>query len=504
MMLSIAEIRTDGGTQPRAELNNALIDEYADAMRMGNVFPPVTVFYDGTSYWLADGFHRLQAASRCDQAAIEVDIRQGTLAEAQWYSYSVNQSHGMRRSNEDKRRAVEAALSHPFAGRYSDNEIANHCGVHRNTILTYRNHLAQNVHDTPTQRIVTRNGTTYTMNTANIGQSTPATTPPPVTEQPELQQAEEELPAPDTHYIVFDEYGSQQSFIVGPDEELAVVKVTPKHDPVDDILPTEVTHDIGHLIKIIQGDARAEHDIDGVHMVITSPPYNVGIDYNTHNDDLTQNEYERLLTVVFRNCHRVMVDGARIAVVVPFGVGRNPWLPVSSLVQNLLTRSGFTLRGQIIWDKASTGNRTSWGSFRLPSDPSLRDTTEAIVIAHKGSSKLELPPSVVLHDEKGSHTGWLANADEFMTMAQDHWQIAPESAQRIGHPAPFPVALADRLIRFYGYPTCHVLDPFAGSGTVGVAALRLGCRATLVEIDSDYCRIAVSRCQEAEQHGRNA
>jgi site-specific DNA-methyltransferase (adenine-specific) len=82
-----------------------------------------------------------------------------------------------------------------------------------------------------------------------------------------------------------------------------------------------------------------------------------------------------------------------------------------------------------------------------------------------------------------------------MALAQDYWPLAPESAARIGHPAPFPVALAERLIRFYAYPRAHVLDPFAGSGTVGVAALRLGCRATLVDIDASYCELAKRRCE---------
>ena len=158
-----------------------------------------------------------------------------------------------------------------------------------------------------------------------------------------------------------------------------------------------------------------------------------------------------------------------------------------------LETAGFTLRGQIIWDKGSSGNRTSWGSFRLASDPSLRDTTEAIVVAHKGSGKLAIPETAKAVDGKGTHTPALSHPEYFMQLAQDHWVVAPESASRVGHPAPFPVELAKRLIDFYAYPGAHVLDPFGGSGTTGVAAVQAGCSATLVEIDGEYCRLAEER-----------
>jgi site-specific DNA-methyltransferase (adenine-specific) len=87
----------------------------------------------------------------------------------------------------------------------------------------------------------------------------------------------------------------------------------------------------------------------------------------------------------------------------------------------------------------------------------------------------------------------MPDAGTFMALAQDHWAIAPESASSVGHPAPFPVALVERLIRFYAYPGAQVLDPFAGSGTTGLAALRLGCRATLLDVDPGYCDLARRR-----------
>jgi site-specific DNA-methyltransferase (adenine-specific) len=249
-------------------------------------------------------------------------------------------------------------------------------------------------------------------------------------------------------------------------------------------------------VSIIRGDARqlaALLPLASVHLIITSPPYNVGIGYRSHDDALADDEYIALLRASFGQCSAVLVDGGRIAVVVPAGVGRNPWRPLASRVAGLLADAGLTLRGQIVWDKGTCGNRTTWGSFRLPTDPSLRDTTETIVIAHKESSHLAVPDGCLRRDASGPYSPFMPDADTFMTLAQDHWQIAPESATTVGHPAPFPVALAERLIRFYAYPGAHVADPFAGSGTVGVAAARLGCRATLLDIDASYCSLAQRR-----------
>jgi len=253
--------------------------------------------------------------------------------------------------------------------------------------------------------------------------------------------------------------------------------------------------DLGSVI-IIRGDARRLAALlppDTVHLIITSPPYNVGIGYRSHDDALADDEYIALLRESFGECRAALVDGGRIAVVVPAGVGRNPWRPLASRVAALLGEAGLTLRGQIVWDKGTCGNRTSWGSFRLPTDPSLRDTTETIVVAHRGSSHLAVPDGCLRRDASGPYSPFMPDADTFMALAQDHWQIAPESATAVGHPAPFPVALVERLIRFYAYPGAHVADPFAGSGTVGVAALRLGCRATLVDIDASYCGLAQRR-----------
>ncbi len=139
MQLELSKIRLDGGTQPRAQLSIEVIYDYAEQMRLGTKFPPIVVFHDGKDYWLADGFHRVAAANRARPGEfVEAEVMQGTQSDAQWYSCSVNKDHGLRRTNEDKVRAVKRALRHPQGARRSDREIAWHVGVADRTVGKYR------------------------------------------------------------------------------------------------------------------------------------------------------------------------------------------------------------------------------------------------------------------------------------------------------------------------------------------------------------------------------
>lgn len=139
MRLEIEGIRRDGGTQPRSKLHRETTELYAERMREGDNFPPVTVFFDGNEYWLADGFHRLEAWIQARPSEpIEAEVIQGTQADAQWYSYGVNKEHGLMRTNEDKARAVKSALCHTEGLKRSDREIAEHVGVSPPTVAKYR------------------------------------------------------------------------------------------------------------------------------------------------------------------------------------------------------------------------------------------------------------------------------------------------------------------------------------------------------------------------------
>jgi hypothetical protein len=134
-------LRLDGGTQVRAAINETIVQEYREAMQTGVNFPPVVAFFDGQVHWLADGFHRVQAAVASGRDEFEVDLRPGTREDAVWYACAANQAHGLRRSNADKRKAVEVALRSPKAQALSDRAIAEHCGISHNFVGEVRRAL---------------------------------------------------------------------------------------------------------------------------------------------------------------------------------------------------------------------------------------------------------------------------------------------------------------------------------------------------------------------------
>lgn len=167
-------IRLDGGTQPRAGINEEYVDELAEAIQAGATLPPIDVIYDGDAYWLYDGFHRVAAHRKADYRLVPANIHQGTQADAQWRSYAANQTHGLRRSQADKERAIRAALKHPSAVGQADAAIARHLGVSDKTVTKYRQDMeASSEIPKISERTVQRGDTTYTMRTANIGANQP-------------------------------------------------------------------------------------------------------------------------------------------------------------------------------------------------------------------------------------------------------------------------------------------------------------------------------------------
>jgi hypothetical protein len=165
--LRIDQIQMDGGTQPRALLDWDAVHDYCDAMAAGAKFPPVTVFYDGERYWLGDGFHRVKAAYAAEFETIECDVHQGTLEDAQWFSFSANRTNGLRRTNDDKQRAVRAAITHTKAAELSNRQIAAHVGVDESTVRAWREKLTAEFPQSKRRR--GRDG--RTINTSKIGKT---------------------------------------------------------------------------------------------------------------------------------------------------------------------------------------------------------------------------------------------------------------------------------------------------------------------------------------------
>ncbi|WMT85588.1 hypothetical protein NO932_11680 [Pelagibacterium sp. 26DY04] len=167
--LKLSKIRTDGGTQSRASLNDAVVEDYAQTVRDGTDFPAVVVFFDGKEHWLADGFHRVEAYRAAGAVEIEAEIHQGTRREAILYSVGANSSHGLRRTNDDKRRAVMTLLNDEEWSQWSDREIARQCQVSHVFVGKLRP-VTGNVSSEP-REYTTKHGTTAKMETANIGKA---------------------------------------------------------------------------------------------------------------------------------------------------------------------------------------------------------------------------------------------------------------------------------------------------------------------------------------------
>lgn len=253
----------------------------------------------------------------------------------------------------------------------------------------------------------------------------------------------------------------------------------------------------GAVDVIYDSDARSMAKVaaNSVALVVTSPPYFAGKRYEedlgTDGVPATYFEYLELLHDVFAECKRVLEPGGRIAVNVA-NLGRRPYRSLSGDVTTILQGLGLLLRGEVIWLKGrAAGGSCAWGTFQSPANPVLRDITERIIIASKG--RFDRARSAAQRAEDGLPSTVTISRDEFMEATTDLWEIPPESATRVGHPAPFPVELPRRLIELYTYRGDVILDPFMGSGSSAVAAVRTGRHYIGFDTDEDYVRTAKRR-----------
>ncbi len=241
----------------------------------------------------------------------------------------------------------------------------------------------------------------------------------------------------------------------------------------------ENTFPVDLLDKIILGDSRETSLPDScVHLMVTSPPYNVGKDYD---DDLDLTEYFDILKAVFAETHRVLVTGGRACINIA-NVGRKPYIPYHKFIIDAMTEVGFLMRGEIIWQKAAGANgNCAWGSWQSASNPTLRDIHEYILIFSK---------SKFSRQKKGENT---ISRDEFLEYTKSIWNFPPESAKKVGHPAPFPIELPYRCIQLYTFKNEVVLDPFGGLASTAVAAKKAGRHYVCFDINSDYVERARQR-----------
>jgi len=221
---------------------------------------------------------------------------------------------------------------------------------------------------------------------------------------------------------------------------------------------------------------------NSVHLMVTSPPYNVGKEYD---NDLTLEEYLAFLMRVWKETYRVLVPGGRACINVA-NLGRKPYIPLHASIMRDMIDMGFLMRGEIIWEKgASASTSTAWGSWQSATNPTLRDTHEYILVFSKGSFR---------RDKMDGRTSTISK-EEFLEFTKSVWGFPSESAKKVGHPAPFPVELPYRLIQLYTFSDEIVLDPFLGSGQTALASLKAGRHYVGYELSEEYCQLADRRIQ---------
>jgi len=225
---------------------------------------------------------------------------------------------------------------------------------------------------------------------------------------------------------------------------------------------------------------------NSVHLVVTSPPYNVGKEYDK---DLDLNEYREFLKRVFREVKRVLVPGGRLCINIA-NLGRKPYLPLHAYIIQDMLDLGFLMRGEIIWNKAGGGSpSTAWGSWLSAKNPTLRDQHEYILVFSKDTFTRQNP-----FGRKST-----ISREEFLEFTKSVWTFPAVSAKEIGHPAPFPVELPYRLIQLYTFEGEVVLDPFMGSGQTAIAALKSKRFYVGYEIVPEYIELAQKRIKAFEK-----
>ncbi|QTA80675.1 SAM-dependent methyltransferase [Desulfonema limicola] len=227
---------------------------------------------------------------------------------------------------------------------------------------------------------------------------------------------------------------------------------------------------------------------NSVHLMITSPPYNVSKEYD---NDLSLKEYIDLLNRVWKETYRVIVSGGRVCINIA-NLGRKPYIPLHSYIIEGMQKIGFLMRGEIIWNKASSASPScAWGSWMSASNPVLRDIHEYILVFSKDT-----------YSRNKQNRQNTIKKEEFLEWTKSVWTFSAVSAKKIGHPAPFPEELPHRLIQLYTFIDDVVLDPFLGSGTTCLTALKNKRNFIGYDISQDYINLAEKRLLDYTNQNR--
>ena len=220
-----------------------------------------------------------------------------------------------------------------------------------------------------------------------------------------------------------------------------------------------------------------------IHFAVTSPPYNVGKDYDNHNDKMNHQDYLGWLYKVWQETKRVLIPGGRFAInIAPTGI--RDFVAIHHDYVEQMKELGMKFRTEILWYKQTMLKRTAWGSFKSPANPHIVPSWEYVLVFSKDQDRLDGDPRMAD-----------ITKEEFMKFSDGFWKIQPET-KRKGHPAPFPEELIYRLQKFYSYKGNNILDMFGGTGTVATIAVRTGRNFVHIDISPQYCKIAKDRVEK--------
>jgi len=223
---------------------------------------------------------------------------------------------------------------------------------------------------------------------------------------------------------------------------------------------------------------------NSVHLMVTSPPYNVGKDYDKN---LTLQEYRQFLKQIWKEVYRTLVPGGRACINIA-NLGRKPYIPLHAFIVEDMLELDFLMRGEVIWNKASSSSpSTAWGSWLSAANPTLRDIHEYILVFSKG----------MFQRKKAPQRRSTISKEEFLEFTKSVWTFLAEPARKVGHPAPFPVELPYRLIQLYTFEGEVILDPFIGSGQAAIAAIKTNRHYVGYDINDEYVKLAERRIKDS-------